>query len=102
MMSEPLRQTLLDAIEFRREVGKRLTGDEDRTLSFTVRDARKFTELGAPLNMGKVIEVAFQIVAFQPPEIVVRGEEVVMYLTDAQVGEHLQLLSQAFEKALAS
>ena len=33
---------------------------------------------------------------------IVRGEEVAMYLTDVQVGEHLQLLSQAFENALAS
>jgi len=101
-MSEELRLPLIDAIRFRREVGKRFGGDEDRTLRFTVRDARKSTELGVALNMGKVIEVAFQFVAFQPLAIVVRGEEMVMYLTDAQVGEHLQLLSQAFDNALAS
>lgn len=101
-MAESSRLTLFEAMQFRREVGRRLGGDEDRTLRFTVRDATSFTELGTALNVGKVIEVAFQIVAFQPPEIVVRGEEVTMYLTDAQVGHHLQLLSQAFENALAS
>jgi hypothetical protein len=100
-MSEASRLTLFEAIRFRREVGKRLGGDEDRTLRFAVRDATKSIELGAALNMDKVIEVAFQIVAFQPPEIVVRGEEVAMYLTDAQVGEHLPLLSQVLENALA-
>jgi hypothetical protein len=100
-MSEALRLTLFKAIGFRREVGKRLGGDEDRTLRFTVRDATKSMELGAALKMGKVIEIAFQIVAFQPTAIVVRGEEVAMYLTDAQVGEHLQFLSQALENALA-
>lgn len=101
-MSEESRVTLSKAIRFRREIGKRFGGDEDRTLRCTVRDARRFTELGAALNIGKVIEVAFQIIAFQPPEIVVRGKEVAMYLTDAQVGEHLRLLSQAFDNALAS
>jgi hypothetical protein len=100
--SEVSKLALLEAIGFRREVGKKLGGDEDRTLRFTVRDATKSIELGAALNMDKVIEIAFQIVAFQPTAIVVRGEEVAMYLTDAQVGEHLQLLSQALENALAS
>jgi hypothetical protein len=101
-MSEASNLSLFEAIRFRREVGRRLGGDEDRTLRFTVRDATKFIELGAALRMGKVIEVAFQIVAFQPPEIIVRGEELAVYLTDAQVGDHLQLLSQAFDNALAS
>ena len=100
-MEEASRLTLFEAIRFRREIGKRLGRDEDRTLRSTVRDATRFTELGAALNMGKVIEVVFQIIAFQSPEIVVQGENAAMYLTDAQVGEHLQLLSQAFENALA-
>ena len=100
-MGEASRPTLFEAVRFRREVGKRLGRDEDRTLRFTVRDATKYIELGAALNMGRVIEVAFQIIAFQSPEIVVRGDEVAMYLTDAQVGEHLQLLSQTFENAFA-
>jgi hypothetical protein len=101
-MLEASRLTLFEAIRFRRKVGRRLGGDEDRTLRFAVRDTTKSVELGAALNMGKVIEVAFQIVAFQPPEIVVRGEELTMYLTDAQVSLHLPLLSQAFETAVAS
>ena len=101
-LSEPERLQRNKAARFRREIGKKLGRDEDRILHVAMRDPGEFAALGASLMMGRVVGLAFQASAFQPPDIVVRGEELAMYLTDAQVGLHLELLSQAFEQALAS
>jgi hypothetical protein len=100
--SEPSRLVLDEAIRFRRDVGASLGRDESRNVHFTIREPGEFAELATSLNMDRVIEVTFQVVAFQPPDIIVRGEELTMYLADAQVSLHLPLLSQAFETALAN
>ena len=101
-VSDPERQQRSTEVRFRRDVGASLGRDESRSVHFTVRESGEFAELATSLRMGRIIEVTFQVVAFQPPDIIVRGEELTMYLTDAQVSSHLELLSQAFETALAS